>query len=206
MYVGADPVNHIDPSGLEKCPDASKCGMSDNYDPAKAGSTNAQASQVAVGFMTSGGWRLVSVATDREGKATGEKTSGLVEQPDGSVAAISLGLKGEAKGRDGLQSSGAGVADADAYAHGHPDEGGTIAPGEGVYIVPYDLAKPLFVVNRGRVGVVEVIDGRIRFTLLRGTFERQQGLSGGLDERKLVRDFLNRSQACIQGEGPCYER
>jgi len=76
-------------------------------------------------------------------------------------------------------------SDADATIHGHPDsEANMDSPGDAAPAL--ELGIPNFTVSKGRVGVTELVNGKIQFRMVRGKMTRK-------DSRALQKN-LNKQQ------------
>lgn len=162
-YANNNPYKFTDPDGREACAGGSarSCINADSYVPSRSNGQTTQASpevsktmvdqksQVAVtsgtkekvGFVVAAGGGLkVQVAQDA--------TTGHTSRTDSATAAIPSG--------------------AVAVLHGHIDgqSDGVLSPGDAA---PLAQGLPNGVVSEGRVGVTEIVGGRIQFRMIEGT-------------------------------------
>ncbi len=166
-YVGDDPVNHNDPTGL-----ATACTGSTADQCIVTDITNVKLSQKA---DAKGNSAIDTVAVDGKnavavtGRDEREKT-GYIQ--DGKVTVDNTG---KTKTNDGSYQATVKVPrSADAIIHGHPnkDKAGVASPGDGNSVIA--SGKPNYVVSKDRVGVNELVNGRLQFRMVQGSMTKDE--------------------------------
>jgi RHS repeat-associated protein len=175
-YADNSPYRYIDPDGRDACPgqSANVCIRSDNFDSNKSnGQATIAAPEVAKTMVSQKG---VVAVTDPG--AAGEKMGFIV--PNGNGLSLKLATDATTGSTSSTETASAPKpADALAVVHGHIDGAmNVVGPGDAA---PLKLGLPNGVVNEGRVGVTEIVGGRLQFRMLEGkmrTPERrsQQGM------------------------------
>lgn len=186
VYANNNPFRYVDPDGRESCPghSANRCIMADTFDPKKSnGQTTVATPEVAKTMVKN---KSVVAVTDPGGK---EKMS-FVNKSGGS---LSVKLAGDAVPTEGINREGASStqpATAVAVLHGHVDgRMNLVSPADAQ---PLTLANPLpnGVVSDGRVGVTEIVGGRLQFRMLEGLMETK--------ERRDQQEMINSQQEQFQ--------
>lgn len=186
-YAYNNPYRFIDLDGRSACPGSSRlsCIQSDTYNASRSTGQTAQVSEpvgrtmveqkgaVAVtggtkekiGFVVpaEGGGHMVEVAQDA--------ITGSTSRTDTASAKIPL--------------------DAEAVIHGHIDgrSDGVISPADAA---PLRQGLPNGVVSEGRVGVTEIISGRLQFRMLDGRMTQHESseLQKSLDRQQRQPEFM----------------
>jgi RHS repeat-associated protein len=195
-YVRNDPLNHSDPTGRERCPNVPNCWRADT---GGASSQNAQAPQAAVDAVIAGREQL-RVRDVTEARETNEKLSVVREDSEGRMRLERVAGASAVRSGDTVTSSGeTNLGDVRLGAHGHPnDDSGTIAPGLGDDQSIAEHGIPMAIVQDGRVGILEMVDGRYQFRLVRGRLDRGGRGVGDTDERDIIEERLNLFQGRLQ--------
>lgn len=183
-YVGNDPINMRDPTGLAGCSDmadqgvSGKCIESSNYDELKHGSdtnvSNANTDSVASNSMSS----LESKNSEKAGYFT--------EGEDGSVSFTEA--QSESVESGGVITTTLSIpGDASAVGHSHPENGGEAAPGPRDDSV-VNGGRPNYIYQNGRVIVVERSGGQFRVRVVKGRLSRTEQQR----TRKMLNNFQGR--------------
>jgi RHS repeat-associated protein len=181
-YVGNDPVNMSDPTGLSGCSDMSdqgvsgKCLESSKFDESKHGSdtsvSNSNTDDVAANNMSS-----------LESKNS-EKAGYFSEDEDGSISFTEA--QSESVKSNGVITTSLKIPkDASAVGHSHPENNGEAAPG------PRDDSvvkggRPNYIYQNGRVIVLERSGGQFRLRVVKGKLTK--------NEIKRIKKMLNKFQ------------
>jgi len=180
-YARNSPYKYIDPDGRDPCPgqSASVCIRADNFDSNRSnGQTTVATPELANVMITQKG---VVAVTDPN--ASGEKMGFIVPNENG------LSLK---PATDAVTSSTSSTesasatkpANALAVVHGHIDGVmNLVSPADAA---PLKLGLPNGVVSDGRVGVTEIVSGRLQFRMLEGKM--------AVPERRSQQQMLNDQQ------------
>jgi len=181
-YVGNDPINMRDPSGLSGCSDmkdqgvSGKCIESSNFDESKHGTSttvsNAKTDSVAGNKMSS----LESKNSENAGYFT--------EESDGSVT-FTEATSESVKSNGVITTSLSIPGNATAVGHSHPENGGEIAPGPKDDSV-VNGGRSNYIYQNGRVIVVERSGGQFRVRVVKGKMSRQ--------DRRRTKKMLNKFQ------------
>lgn len=199
-YVGNDPVNGTDPSGERRCPGIPNCLEADTYDPKKAGNQTSVADDIDLGYVDRNKSDF-QIKDDAEAKRTNEKLS-VVQRGDdpGDVSHRRLQKvkttqdRKKTKAQGKLNSSKVpSYVKPTSAVHGHAIKGGTIAPGPDDD-QPLKKGFPDIIVHGNRQGVVEIVNGRVRYRITRGRAKRGDWRSHELNEEKLIQDRIDEFQ------------
>ncbi|MFC4701411.1 RHS repeat-associated core domain-containing protein [Glaciecola siphonariae] len=181
-YVGNDPINMRDPTGLAGCSDAASQGVSgtciesSNFDESKHGNnttvSNAQTDTVANNNMSS----LESKNSEKAGYFT---------EGEGGEVSFTEATSETTESGGVLTTTMTIPSSATAVGHSHPENGGEAAPG-----LRDDSAvnggRPNYIYHNGRVVVIERSGGQFRARVINGR------LTG--TEKRRTRKMLNRFQ------------
>ena len=186
-YVHNDPVNMVDPSGKAACPgyDSSSCIQSDNFNPDKSNGQTTEAAQGTENAMLAG---MDKVAV----------TSGTAEK----IGFVTVDANGNQKvevaadastGSDGVRdTASAGVPqNATAVIHGHIDgvTDGVNSDGDARSLM-LNTPIPNGTVSEGRLGVTEIVNGQLRFRMVKGSMKN--------GERRRLQRNINKQQPDFQ--------
>lgn len=163
-YANSNPYRFFDPDGRSACPGSSKsnCIQADTYDSSRSTGQTSQAS-------TSVGNAMVSqkgVVAVKEGGSV-EKI-GFVVATEGGDHKVELASNATTASTATTDSASAAVPKgAEAVIHGHIDgrTDGVVSPADAA---PLKQGLPNGVVSTGRVGVTEIVGGRLQFRMLNG--------------------------------------
>jgi RHS repeat-associated protein len=163
-YANNNPYKYTDPDGLSACPGSSRseCIRADSFKPERSTGQTTQASESVSKAMVDGknvvavppggrvekiGFVVPSEGGGHEVQAAADATTGRSSRTDSASATIPAG--------------------AAAVIHGHIDgrTDGVVSPGDAG---PLKQGLPNGVVSEGRVGVTEIVDGRLQFRMLDG--------------------------------------
>lgn len=160
-YVGNDPVNMVDPSGMAGCSDASQQGLdsvscfeSSNFDQEKSDNKTVVSTPEMDAAAIASGQSLSSENSEKVGQIT-----------DGTPASASE-VVGQPVEKNGVITTTAKIPDsADAVIHSHPEKGGEIAPGPKDNSV-VEGGRPNYIYHNGRLAVVEKSGGQYRLRII----------------------------------------
>ncbi len=185
-YVGDDPVNKSDPSGLAGCDDSDKQGLSgrcmnsSNFDPAKAGNKTT-VSTPAIDKSAADNMKSLE-------SQVGEQ-AGYFKNNGTSTATFGKAESSYVVEKDIVKTTVSLPKDADALGHSHPEDGGRISPGpEDAGVV--NAGKPNYIYHKGTTIVVEKSGGQYRARVVQG---RVSGPEAGE-----IRSMLDRFQEAAQ--------
>lgn len=186
-FVG-NPILKNDPDGRSSCPGQSKfsCIQADSYVVTRSTGQTAEASPAVRDAMVSNK-SVVAVP------AGGQKEKIAFVRPDDqggfSVSAASDATTASSATTD--SATAVPPADAAAVLHGHIDgrSDGVISPADAR---PLARGLPNGVVSEGRVGVTQIIGGRLQFQMLEGRMSRHEtdSLQKSLDKQQLQPEFI----------------
>jgi RHS repeat-associated protein len=199
-YVGNDPVNRTDPTGM-RCNDAGTLCDADTYDegrsnrvtatttPAMDRAVAAQSDVIPTdrfvetfGYTTGTEEGQVQVnALEGETGTRMERDpqtrqlvpvadTGSITLPSDASAGIHRHIDGVTRGMDTTPSANGGYGDSQSLSLSEP--------------------RPMYVINDNRVGVRELVGGRLQFRMVEGTMS--------LEERRAVQQDLNREQGMFR--------
>ena len=177
-YVGNDPVNATDPTGMQACDAQPNCIEARNFDPNKAGNQT---------VTQSGNIDSAAIKSLPNYESTGNNENGVRfdESATGSVTTTQVPTTTVVNGNT-IESTISGVGGADAIGHSHPI--GTSDPSPGPRDdVAVNAGFPNNIINNGNIVVVEKVDGQFRVRILQDSSLKPS------DRREIQRD-LNRFQ------------
>lgn len=161
-YANNNPYRFYDPDGRSACPGTSKtkCIQADTYKAAQSNGKTIQASPEVAKTMVD---QKSSVAVT---SGTKEKIAFVVKGEDGLTVQVAQDATTNSTSRTD-SASAAKPKGALAVLHGHIDgrSDGVISPADAG---PLRQGLPNGVVSTGRVGVSELVDGRLQFRMLEG--------------------------------------
>ena len=163
-YANNNPYRFTDPDGRDTCPGSTKSGCirSDSYTDSRTTGQTIRSSERTDRAMVAG----KNAVAVREG-GTKEKV-GFVKSDSVQVASDATTAS-----RRGVDSATATIPKgADAVIHGHIDgrSDGVISDKRGIGDAgPLKSGLPNGVVSEGRVGVTEIVNGRLQFRMIDGT-------------------------------------
>ena len=165
-YVGNDPVNHTDPTGMRSC--GRFCWEADQP---IAGRPNTRTPDDARAYARANA-RDVAVRDADEAFRKSENLSGVVRGENG-FSIVRVTITGREDARDHVGAEGLLPRGSEMALHGQPAD---IVPGpsDDSAIVQQNVANGIY--HDGRFGVLEFKDGRMRFTI-------EQGRPRGGDDR-----------------------
>ncbi len=176
-YANNNPYKYIDPTGIKACEGQSgnKCIEAD---PVNDKLTNRSDVQGTLSTDTVAVNNMDKFAVP---KGTTEK-GGYIK--DGQAVAPDDVQTGQTN--NSYTASIPVPKDADAVIHGHPDvdPSGIDSPGDAN--APLNYNKPNYVVTKGRVGVTELVGGKIRVRMVKGKMTRK--------ERRALQKNINNQQ------------
>lgn len=156
-YANNNPYKYVDPTGMAACPgqSASKCIEADPVNDKLTNRSDVQGTK-----------ETDDVAVTNKDKfavknGTTEK-GGYIK--DGEAVSPSDVVTGQTS--DAYTANIPVPSDADAVIHGHPEESGIDGPADAN--APLNYNKPNYVVTKGRVGVTELVGGKIRVRMVSG--------------------------------------
>ena len=172
------------------CQGLTQCVTTDDkhFDPNRSNNVTAVASKDVEKAMIDNK-QLVAVG---EGQNNGrEKLGFVVKSTDDGQDSYSVVIPGEIKkGRDDTHDTAAAPVPPNSVAvlHGHVDgqQEGVTSDGDAAPLLSKVLPRPNGVVSEGRVGVTELVGGRLRFRMLEGEMRA--------DESKDMQFNLNQQQ------------
>lgn len=186
-YANDNPITNIDLDGRSSCPGQSKfvCIQSDTYNASRSAGETVQASPTVRAAMVSG-MGTVSVSA----KETKEKIGFIKRDAKGELGAIASTDATTSSSRTTDSATAAKPEDAVAVIHGHIDgrSDGVVSPADAR---PLAQGLPNGVVSEGRVGVTELVNGRLQFQMLEGrmSVHESDALQKSLDKQQLGPDF-----------------
>jgi RHS repeat-associated protein len=186
-YANNNPYRFFDPDGRSACPGSSRtcCIQSDTYNASRSTGQTTQASesvgrtmveQKGVVAVTGGTTEEIGFVTPTEGgghrvELAADATTGSTSRTDTASATIPAG--------------------AEAVIHGHIDgrSDGVISPADAA---PLKHGLPNEVVSEGRVGVTEIVSGRLQFRMLDGRMTQREAreLQRSLDRQQRQPEFM----------------
>lgn len=188
MYVGLDPANKTDPSGLQGCADmaaqglSGRCFQSSDYSAERDGLQTV----VSTGALDqSAEENMPSLATSVvDDERFGQFRPGP-NGPEFSSATGGLARPTNLTNRDGRRESVQGRVlisrDAVAVGHSHSDRNMSILPGyrsrDANDVVGVAAGRPMYIYNNGVVGVVEISQGQVRMRIISGEVSRSDANS-----------------------------
>ncbi|WP_082554834.1 RHS repeat-associated core domain-containing protein [Caulobacter sp. Root1455] len=188
-YVGNDPVNRTDPTGLAQTCNATTCTTTaDTYDPARSTGQTTQATP-EMRDAAQGGQTMVAVPV-----GNAEKLSFGVRGPDGSLIVLNNTATRTGSTATGNTAASPVPAGAEFGIHGHIDSGPDRSNGmvddpasNGGYGDTQSLALrtpiPMATVSNGQVGWHEISNGQLTFSAPAGavTSAQQQQIQRNLN-------------------------
>lgn len=188
-YGNNNPYRYTDPDGRSSCDgsSASKCIQADTFDAALSSGKNVQASDSVANAMVAGKG-VVAVTS-----GTKEKIGFVVPTSDGAHQVVAAeGATTASTGRED-SASASRPANAAAVIHGHIDgvTNGVVSPRDAR---PLQSGLPNGVVSEGRVGVTELVNGRLQFRML-------QGKMGPREVRELQKSLDNQQEQFMTPAG-----
>lgn len=162
-YVGNDPVNLIDPTGMAGCADvyAQTLAMVTCYDfsiSTKGKEPDPNRNVVSTPEMDEAAIENASSLASEDSEEMGQIT-------DGESAKFEK-IESQARETQGTVSTKAFISkDADAVVHSHPEEGGELAPGPKDDQVVQN-GRPNYIYHKGRIAVVEISGGQYRLRVI----------------------------------------
>ncbi len=175
-YVGNDPINSVDPTGMQGCSDAGSgdqegltgtCVDASSYNEKKDGSTATTVSTPEIDASARA--NMPSIAND----AGPDENIAQFDQEGSDVTFTPLSTTTTERGST-TRGQATPIGDPDAVGHSHPDLGNksNIAPGyENRRIgdhVQVNAGRPNYIVNRGTVIVIERSQGQFRARVVSG--------------------------------------
>lgn len=175
-YVGNDPVNAADPTGMQGCSDAGsgdqaglggKCVEASSYNEKKDGNSVTTVSTPEIDASARA--NMPSIAND-----AGPKENIAQFDQDGSDVKFTPLSTTTKEGGSTTQGRANAIGDPDAVGHSHPDLGNksNIAPGyENRRIgdqVQVNAGRPNYITNSGTVIVIERSQGQFRARVISG--------------------------------------
>lgn len=162
------------------------CTQSDTFDESRSTGQTVQASESVANAMVAG--RNV-VAVPRGGT---EEKIGFVVPKEGGGHEVRAAVDATTSSTATTDSATASIPEgAEAVIHGHIDGGtdGFISPSDAA---PLLQGFPNGVVSEGRVGVTEIVNGRLQFRVLQGrmTSRESRGLQQSLNRQQLRPEFM----------------
>jgi RHS repeat-associated protein len=180
-YANNSPYKFIDPDGRAACEGQSstRCIMADTFDPKKSnGQTTTASADIAKVLVRD---RSVVAVTDEN--ATEEKLGFVVSGKAGLETKLASDFA-PTEDKDGNGGSGTTLPGTVAITHGHMDGSMNVAGKNDSQGLTANL--PVATVSHGKVGVTEIVGGRLQFRMLSGRME-----SG---EQRTEQEFLNNQQ------------
>ncbi len=168
-YAENNPYRYIDPTGRAPCPgeSATKCIQADNFDPQRSSGRTVVASPSVERAMLEGKNKVAVTSGDQE------KMGFVVPKANGGHEVVKAENVKTKSSSDVDSASAIRPSGAVAVIHGHIDgvTDGVVGPGDAG---PLRYGLPNGVVSLGRVGVTELVGGRIQFRMLSGRMERSE--------------------------------
>lgn len=188
-YANNNPYKFIDPDGRSSCPGSARgtCIQSDSYVQSRSTGQTIQASE-AVGNTMVQQKGVVAVPSG----GTQEKIGFVTPTANGGHQVQLAGDATTARTSRTDSATASIPAGAEAVIHGHIDgrSDGVVSPGDAG---PLKSGLPNGVVSEGRVGVTEILNGRLQFRMLDGKMTRHetQALQKSLDKQQRQPEFMN---------------
>jgi uncharacterized protein RhaS with RHS repeats len=187
-YVGNDPLDKADPTGLAGCGDAGAqglgggpCVQSSNFKESKSdGRTVVSTPAVDKALVAA----APSIETTSK-SVPAEKAVAISQNADGSTTTTPVKTETKLVG-DTYETKISGIpSGTTAIEHSHPDDTSSIKPGPGDNGA-VQKGLPNGITNNGKVGVVERSGGQYRFRSLEGDLSR--------GDVRSIQDVLNQFQ------------
>jgi RHS repeat-associated protein len=164
-YASNSPYKYIDPDGREACPgqSASRCIMADNFNSKKSNGQTTVATEAMDKVMVE---NKSSVAVSESGSQ--EKIAFVVSEGAGLSVKSGTDVQTGSTSTTEFASATAPAGTVGVF-HGHIDGAmNLVSPKDAA---PLKQGLPNGVVSNGRVGVTEIVGGRLQFRMLEGRME-----------------------------------
>ncbi|MCW0216718.1 MAG: RHS repeat-associated core domain-containing protein, partial [Prosthecobacter sp.] len=188
-YANNNPYKFTDPDGRSACPGSTKtaCIQSDTYVESRTTGQTTQASDSVAKAMIS----QKSVVAVPSGSQ--KEKIGFVTPAEGGGHKVTLASDATTARTARTDSAEATIPKgAEAVIHGHINgrTDGVISPADAA---PLKHGLPNGVVSEGRVGVTEIVGGRLQFRMLDGRMTQREAkeLQKSLDRQQLQPEFMN---------------
>ena len=183
-YVGNDPLDRTDPSGLAGCADASgqglsgQCIQSSNFKESKSSGKTAVNTPAVDKAMVAAAPSIQTTSKDNPA----EKAVAVTQNADGTTTTTSLKTETKVVGNT-YESKVSGIPkSATGIEHSHPNDTSNLTPGPKDNAVVSSLGKTNGITNNGNVGVLEQSGGQYRFRVLQGSVGDAGEVQGVLNQ------------------------
>jgi hypothetical protein len=189
-YVGNDPLNMFDPTGMAGCADMSGQGLSgqcidsNNFQPTDQVNSQGQVTQPNNAFNQDAVGTSVTDTAASNYAATTNQTTGneranridVAPDANGQPTATVTPIATTSATPSSASFPASAIAGAEGAVHTHPTNATEITPGNGDWQVP-SRGVPNYVAHGTRSVVVEISGGQVRVRVVAGNInnsERQQ--------------------------------